>query len=80
MFAFAGDRFIVRDGAERATLAGGIVLDPEPGRRPFRRAAQRRFLERRAAAERRPIPRRQPLPSWSATEPRHAASSSRDLL
>ena len=50
IFAFTGDRLIVRDGAERATLAGGVVLDPDPGRRPLRRASQRRFLERRAAA------------------------------
>lgn len=51
VFAFAGDRFIVRDGSGRATLAGGVVLDPDPPRRrSFRRAAQRRFLERRAVA------------------------------
>ena len=49
VFAFAGDRFIVRDGAERTTLAGGIVLDPE-GRRPLRRRAQRQFLMARAGA------------------------------
>jgi selenocysteine-specific elongation factor len=29
VFAFAGDRFIVRDWAEQATLAGGIILNPE---------------------------------------------------
>ena len=50
VFAFAGDRFIVRDGSGRATLAGGLVLDPDPTLRSFRRAAQRRFLDRRAAA------------------------------
>jgi selenocysteine-specific elongation factor len=49
VFAFAGDRFILRDGSERATLAGGIVLDPAPVL-PLRRAAQRRFLGRAAAA------------------------------
>ncbi len=49
-FAFAGDRFIVRDGSGRVTLAGGVVLDPDPTRRSFRRGPQRRFLERRAAA------------------------------
>jgi len=32
VFAFAGDRFIVRDWSEQATLAGGIVLDPDPPR------------------------------------------------
>ncbi len=51
VFVFAGDRFIVRDGAERATIAGGIILDPEPGRRALRLVAQRRFLERRAVAD-----------------------------
>ncbi len=30
VFAFAGDRFIVRDWSEQATLAGGIILDPDP--------------------------------------------------
>jgi selenocysteine-specific elongation factor len=29
MFAFVGDRFVVRDSSERHTLAGGIVLDPD---------------------------------------------------
>ena len=56
VFAFAGDRFIVRDGSGRATLAGGVVLDPDASpRRSFRRAAQRRFLERRAAAPADPV-------------------------
>ncbi len=50
VFAFAGDRFILRDGAGRSTLAGGIVLDPEAGGiRAFRRGAQKRCLERLAA-------------------------------
>ncbi len=48
VFAFAGDRFIVRDWSEQATLAGGIVLDPDASRRNFRSLAQRKFLERRA--------------------------------
>jgi selenocysteine-specific elongation factor len=29
IFAFVGDRFVVRDSSERHTIAGGIVLDPE---------------------------------------------------
>jgi len=29
VFAFIGDRFVVRDSAERHTIAGGIVLDPD---------------------------------------------------
>jgi len=28
IFAFAGDRFVIRDPSEQHTLAGGIVLDP----------------------------------------------------
>lgn len=46
VFALAGDRFILRDGTGRHTLAGGIVLDPAAeDRRSFRRGAQRKFLE-----------------------------------
>ena len=52
VFAFAGERFILRDGSGRRTLAGGIILDPEAGRqRRFRRGGQRRFLERLTAQE-----------------------------
>jgi selenocysteine-specific elongation factor len=29
IFAFTGDRFVVRDSSERHTIAGGIVLDPD---------------------------------------------------
>jgi selenocysteine-specific elongation factor len=29
IFAFVGDRFVVRDSSERHTMAGGIVLDPD---------------------------------------------------
>ncbi|MHC1768475.1 MAG: selenocysteine-specific translation elongation factor [Verrucomicrobiia bacterium] len=49
LFAFAGDRFIVRDCAERMTLAGGIVLDPLPSRRGFRGPRQQTFLQRQSA-------------------------------
>ncbi len=50
VFAFVGDRFIVRDWAEQTTLAGGVVLDAAADRRRLRSENQRRFLERRAAA------------------------------
>ena len=50
VFMFAGDRFVVRDASEQRTLAGGIVLDPDPRVRNFRSAAQRQFLARRAQA------------------------------
>jgi selenocysteine-specific elongation factor len=29
IFAFIGDRFVIRDSSERHTMAGGIVLDPD---------------------------------------------------
>src|SRR5438552_2895907 len=45
LFAFAGDRFIVRDWPEQATLAGGLVLDPDGSLRHFRVEATRKFLE-----------------------------------
>jgi selenocysteine-specific elongation factor len=48
VFAFAGDRLVIRDWAEQATLAGGVVLDPDAGRRQWRSARQGRFLEARA--------------------------------
>lgn len=32
IFAFVGDRFVVRDSSERHTIAGGIVLDPDSDR------------------------------------------------
>ena len=51
VYAFAGDRLIVRDGSGRHTLAGGLVLDPDGQARRFRRPAQRRFLQRRADAD-----------------------------
>ena len=50
VFAFAGDRFIVRDWPEQHTLAGGVVLDPDAARKGYRQSARREFLEPRAAA------------------------------
>jgi selenocysteine-specific elongation factor len=50
VFTFAGDRFIVRDWSEQWTLAGGIVLDPDPPARGLRSAAHREFLIARAQA------------------------------
>ena len=48
VFTFMGDRFIVRDWAEQATLGGGVVLDPDASRPNFRKPAQKRFVERLA--------------------------------
>jgi selenocysteine-specific elongation factor len=36
VYAFSGDRFVVRDAARRRTLAGGVVLDAEAERARFR--------------------------------------------
>jgi selenocysteine-specific elongation factor len=50
VYVFAGDRFIVRDWSEQATLAGGIVLDPNAPKRDARSEAQLQFLRERAQA------------------------------
>lgn len=47
-FVFAGDRLILRDWAERNTLAGGIVLDPDSSQQNFRGEAQMQFLRERS--------------------------------
>ncbi len=43
-YVFAGDRFIVRDWAERNTLGGAIVLDPDGNRKLFRADLRVKFL------------------------------------
>jgi selenocysteine-specific elongation factor len=48
VFAFVGDRFIVRDWSEQQTLAGGIVLDADASRRGFRTRQRQQFLQARA--------------------------------
>jgi selenocysteine-specific elongation factor len=48
VFAFAGDRFVLRDSSGQNTLAGGVVLDPDPNRKLFRSEARLRFLRQRA--------------------------------
>ena len=50
VFAFAGDRFILRDWPEQWTLGGGVILDPDASRKRFRGEAQQKFLEARARA------------------------------
>jgi selenocysteine-specific elongation factor len=50
VFAFTGDRFIVRDWSEQATLAGGIVLDADPPPESLKSASRLEFLDARAAA------------------------------
>jgi selenocysteine-specific elongation factor len=48
VFGFAGDRVVLRDSAGQSTLAGGVVLDPDAGRKLFRSEARLSFLRRRA--------------------------------
>ena len=47
---FEGDRFTIRDWAEQATLAGGMVLDAAADTRQFRTTPCREFLTHRAAS------------------------------
>jgi selenocysteine-specific elongation factor len=48
VFAFVGDRFVLRDPSDRQTLAGGLILDVQTTRKKFREARQREFLVARA--------------------------------
>ncbi len=48
IFAFLGDRFVVRDASEQHTIAGGLVLDPDGGK--FRPASQHKVLAARGLA------------------------------
>lgn len=50
IFAFLGDRFVLRDASEQYTIAGGLVLDPDTNRETFRSAGQRKLLRTRAHA------------------------------
>ena len=50
LFAFLGDRFVLRDRSQQQTLAGGVVLDPDADRQRFRSQEQREFLTARARA------------------------------
>lgn len=56
VFAFAGDRFILRDAAEQATLAGGVVLDPDAPRARARAPERLTQLESCAARPNLPDP------------------------
>jgi selenocysteine-specific elongation factor len=48
IFAFSGDRFVIRDPSEQHTIAGGMVLDPNGAE--FREEAKRKLLNDRATA------------------------------
>ena len=48
LFAFLGDRFVIREPSERFTIGGGVVIDPRGDRKDFRHPAQRALLAARA--------------------------------
>ena len=50
IFAFAGDRFVIRDPSEQHTIAGGLVLTPDGDHAKFRDEQKRSLLVARAAA------------------------------
>src|SRR5437868_1829476 len=50
IFAFLGDRFVLRDASEQYTIAGGVVLDPDGERKEFRHEEKRKLLMARATA------------------------------
>ena len=50
VFAFAGDHFVLRDLSRQATLAGGIILNPDASRAHFRKPAHRACLAAASAA------------------------------
>jgi selenocysteine-specific elongation factor len=50
IFAFLGDRFVLRDASEQHTIAGGVVLDSDGDRGKCRTATQRKLLATRAGA------------------------------
>jgi selenocysteine-specific elongation factor len=50
IFAFFGDRFVLRDASEQHTVAGGVVLDPDGHRDTLRDAAQHKLVIALAAA------------------------------
>src|SRR5437867_2982763 len=50
IFAFLGDRFVLRDASEQHTIAGGVVLDPDGNREKFPHEERRKLLTARATA------------------------------
>src|SRR6266480_2367039 len=50
IFAFLGDRLVLRDASEQYTIAGGVVLDPDGDREEFRDEEKRKLLMARAMA------------------------------
>src|SRR5205823_5789303 len=46
-----GDRFVLREAGRRATVGGGVVLDPDPPARPGPRVAERLTARERASPD-----------------------------
>lgn len=74
VFAFVGDRFLLRDASEQNTLAGGIILDPDASRSHARDTAR---LERLQACADQP---EHPDPFLDAALHRQALVAADDLL
>jgi selenocysteine-specific elongation factor len=49
IFAFLGDRFVLRDPSEQWTIGGGIILNPDGDREKFRGEKQAALLTTRAS-------------------------------
>ena len=54
VYAFAGDRFVLRDLSRQATIAGGVILEPDARRANFRKPKNRAALETMAADPEKP--------------------------
>jgi selenocysteine-specific elongation factor len=67
-----GDRLILRDAGRRQTVAGGVVLDPDPPRRPGTAAAERLAARERTS--------RADLPSLVVRERRAVPERDLDLV
>ena len=52
VYAFYGDRYVIRDWPKTSSLAGGVVLDTAPPSKAFRSRAQKALLGARAGAPR----------------------------
>jgi selenocysteine-specific elongation factor len=50
IFAFVGDRFVLRDASEQFTIGGGVVLALNSDRENLRKESRRNFLARRPEA------------------------------
>ncbi|HEX8524192.1 MAG TPA: SelB C-terminal domain-containing protein, partial [Tepidisphaeraceae bacterium] len=73
VFAFSGDRFVIRDWPEQHTLAGGVVLDADAPGGGFRKQKRRDLLTARAGNI-------NDINSYVASRIKHDGISSRSML